>query len=61
MALKLFWGVKERKGSDPDGIGGRVLKPCAEQLADNFCFIFKLSLYIHKVPRLWKDYHRPSA
>ena len=25
------------------------------QLANIFCFIFQLSLQLHKVPRLWKD------
>ncbi|KAI5086940.1 gastrula zinc finger protein XlCGF28.1-like, partial [Silurus meridionalis] len=28
---------------------------CAEQLADIFCFIFKMSLSLHKVPCLWKE------
>ena len=37
---QLFRGVKERKSPGPDGIGGRVLKNCADQLADIFTFIF---------------------
>lgn len=52
---KLFRGVKERKSPGPDGIGGRVLKNCADQLADIFTFIFSISLQLHKVPSLWKD------
>lgn len=52
---KLFRGVKERKSPGPDGIGGRVLRNCAEQLADIFSFIFSWSLQVHRVPRLWKD------
>lgn len=54
---RLFRGVKERKSPDPgpDGIGGRVLRNCAEQLADIFSFIFSWSLKLHRVPRLWKD------
>lgn len=55
MVLKLFRGVRERKSPGPDGIWGRILKNCAEQLADIFCFIFKMSLNLHKVPRLWKE------
>ncbi len=53
---KLFRGVKERKSPGPDGIGGRVLKNCADQLADIFTFIFSMSLQLHKVPSLWKDF-----
>lgn len=33
--------------------GGCILKNCASQLADSF--IFKLSVYHHRVPGLWKD------
>lgn len=44
QVLKLFRGVRERKSPGPDGIGGRILKNCADQLADIFSFIFKLSL-----------------
>ncbi|XDV19566.1 hypothetical protein PO909_025015 [Leuciscus waleckii] len=55
IVLKLFRGVKERKSPGPDGIGGRVLKNCAVQLADIFCFIFQLSLQLYKVPCIWKD------
>ncbi|KAK0153225.1 Multidrug resistance-associated protein 1 [Merluccius polli] len=40
--LTLFRGTKERKSPGPDGIGGHILKNCAEQLADIFCFIFKI-------------------
>ena len=53
--LTLFRGLKERKSPGPDGIGGHILKNCAEQLADIFCFIFKMSLHLHTVPNLWKD------
>ena len=38
--LTLFRGTKERKSPGPDGIGGRILKNCVEQLADIFIFIF---------------------
>lgn len=52
--LKLFWAVKERKSPGPDGIGGHILISCAKRLADIFCFIFKLSLQLHRVPCVWK-------
>ncbi|MED6243598.1 hypothetical protein ATANTOWER_023241 [Ataeniobius toweri] len=53
--LKLFWGVKEKKGSGSDCIGGVIFKSCAFQLADMFCFIFQMSLKLQKVPSLWTD------
>ena len=52
---RVFHRVKERKSLGPDGTGGRVLRNCAEQLADIFSFIFSWSLRAHIVPRLWKD------
>ena len=52
---RVFQRVKERKSPGPDGIGGRVLRNCAEQLAGIFSFIFSWSLQTHSVPRLWKD------
>lgn len=55
MVLKLFRGVRERTSPGPDGIGGRIIKNCAVQLADIFCFIFNKSLCLHKVPRIWKE------
>ena len=45
----------ERNSPSPDGIGGQTLKNCGEQLADIFCFIFMLSLQLHKAPCLSKD------
>ena len=52
---RVFRGVKERKRPGPAGIGGWVLRNCAEQLADILSFIFSWSLQVHRVPRLWKD------
>ncbi|KAA8585524.1 hypothetical protein FQN60_004218 [Etheostoma spectabile] len=44
---ELFRGVKERTSPGPDGIGGWVLRNCAVQLADIFCFISQMSLQLH--------------
>ena len=45
-----------KPGPGPDGIGGQLLKNWAVQLANIFCFIFQLSLQLHKVPCHWKDF-----
>lgn len=55
MVLKLFRGIRERTSPGLDGIGGHILKNCAVQLADIFCFIFRNSLCLYKVPHLWKE------
>ncbi len=55
MVLKLFMGIKETKSPGPGGVGCRVLKRCAVQLSDIFCFIFIRSLQLCKVPVLWKS------
>lgn len=50
MVQKLFQRVKVRKSSGPDGIGGRLFKNCAEQLADKFYYIFNWSPQLHRAP-----------
>ena len=52
---RLFQSTKAKKSPGPDGISGRLLKHCSEQLTDIFTFIFSLSRQLHIVPRLWKD------
>jgi len=42
--------VNTRKAAGPDGISGRVLKTCADQLAPVFNTIFNLSLAESVVP-----------
>lgn len=46
--------VNARKAAGPDGIPGRVLKACAEQLAEVFTDIFNLSLAQTTVPTIFK-------
>ncbi|KAK1784262.1 hypothetical protein P4O66_003716 [Electrophorus voltai] len=47
---KVFKRVNTRKAMGPDGICGRVLKACADQLAPVFTDIFNLSLTLGIVP-----------
>src|SRR4029434_8635044 len=42
--------VNPRKSSGPDGVPGRVLRGCADQLAEVFTSIFNLSLHLSEVP-----------
>jgi len=46
--------VNTRKAAGPDGISGRGLKTCANQLAPVFTTIFKLSLAASVVPACFK-------
>ncbi|XP_073780295.1 uncharacterized protein [Danio rerio] len=46
--------INGRKAAGPDGIPGRVLKVCAEQLAGVFTDIFNLSLNLAAVPTCFK-------
>ncbi|XP_076849645.1 uncharacterized protein LOC143497901 [Brachyhypopomus gauderio] len=46
--------VNSRKAAGPDGIPGRVLKSCADQLAPVFITIINLSLTHSIVPRCFK-------
>jgi len=46
--------VNTRKAAGPDGISGRVLKTCANQLAPVFTSIFNLSLAESVVPACFK-------
>jgi len=50
--------VNPRKSPGPDGIPGRVLRGCADQLAEVFNSIFSLSLYQSAVPT---DHHCPDT
>uniref|UniRef100_A0A8C1PS38 Reverse transcriptase domain-containing protein n=1 Tax=Cyprinus carpio TaxID=7962 RepID=A0A8C1PS38_CYPCA len=50
----LSW-INARKAAGPDGIPGRVLRACAEQLAGVFTDIFNLSLTQATVPTCFKS------
>ncbi|KAK3525781.1 hypothetical protein QTP70_007543 [Hemibagrus guttatus] len=51
---KTLYRVNPRKAAGPDNIPGRVLRECAEQLADVFTDIFKISLSSAVVPTCLK-------
>ncbi len=54
--------VKVRKAAGPDGITGRVLRSCADQLAGLFTSIFNESLATSVVPTSFKKIcHHPCA
>ncbi|KAK3530809.1 hypothetical protein QTP70_002839 [Hemibagrus guttatus] len=50
-----FRRVNTRKAAGPDGITGRVLKACANQLAPVFTEIFNLSLEQSMIPTCFKQ------
>ncbi|KAK1786195.1 hypothetical protein P4O66_017906, partial [Electrophorus voltai] len=51
---RVFKRMNTRKAMGPDGICGRVLKACADQLAPVFTDIFNLSLTLDIVPSSFK-------
>ncbi|KAK1784814.1 hypothetical protein P4O66_003478 [Electrophorus voltai] len=51
---RVFKRVNTRKAMGPDGICGRVLKACADQLAPVFTDIFNLSLTLSIIPSSFK-------
>ncbi|KAI3372128.1 hypothetical protein L3Q82_006984 [Scortum barcoo] len=50
-----FKQINSRKAPGPDGIPGRALKVCADQLADVFADIFNMSLLQSVVPTCFKE------
>ncbi|KAK1804805.1 hypothetical protein P4O66_003647 [Electrophorus voltai] len=55
-------GVNPQKAAGPDNIPGRVLRECADQLADVLTDIFNISLSCTVVPTCFKTTnHRPCA
>ena len=59
--------LKVNKAPGPDGIMPRVLKVCADQLSGVLHYLFTLSLFVSKIPAIWKTYcivpvpKKPSA
>ncbi len=53
--INVFKKSKVGKSSGPDKIGGCLLKTCADQLGTVFYNIFQKSLYLQKIPKLWKE------
>ena len=51
----LFHRLNPRKAKGPDGLSGKVLKVCADQLATPFGHLFQQSLDEQMVPSCWKS------
>lgn len=54
---KVLRNVNPRRATGPDGIPGRVLRDCADQLTEVFCNIFNLSLSTCTVPNCLISMH----
>ncbi|KAK3509541.1 hypothetical protein QTP70_001400 [Hemibagrus guttatus] len=52
---RAFSRVNTRKAAGPDGISGRVLRACADQLTPVFTEIFNLSLIQSVIPTCFKE------
>ena len=52
--LKLLSNLKIHKATGPDGIPGRLLKLCANELASPFTLLFQVSLDTGTIPQDWK-------
>ena len=55
--LKLLQNINPNKATGPDGIPGRVLKECAQELAPVLTHLFQASLHQGKIPHEWKQAH----
>ena len=52
---KTFKQVNIHKAAGPDGLSGRVLRACADQLAGVFTDIFNVSLIVSVIPTCFKQ------
>ena len=52
--LKLLLNIKENKATGPDGIPGKILKTCANELADVYRLLFQASLDQGVIPDDWR-------
>ena len=46
--------INSNKACGPDRLSGKLLKCCSDQLAENFTYIFNLSITSMVIPKLWK-------
>ena len=56
-----FKQVNIHKAAGPDGLPGRVLRACADQLAGVFTDIFNMSLIESNTNMFQADHHSPCA
>ena len=54
MVRNTFNNINIRKSCGPDGIQGKILKSCSDQLAPVFCKLYQKSLDTTTIPKLWK-------
>jgi hypothetical protein len=54
IVTDIFKRLNVNKAPGPDGICGRTLRLCAEQLGGVFHHLFQLSLESGRIPQLWK-------
>ena len=52
--VRCFSRINPNNSTGPDGLQGRVLKVCANQLGHIFTWFFQLLLNTHSTPRSWK-------
>ena len=51
---RIFKSVDANKSQGPDGISGKIIKTCCNELSFIFTYIFNMSLKLHTIPRIWK-------
>jgi len=52
--IKLLKDLNPHKASGPDGVSARILKECANEVADGLVFLFNASLKQGKIPDDWR-------
>jgi hypothetical protein len=58
---KTFKQVNIHKAAGPNGLAGRVLRACVDQLASVFTDIFNRSLTVCNTNMFQADHHNPCA
>ena len=51
---RVMESIKTNKSMGPDGLSGKLLKSCSQQLSHVFCKLFQRSLDTSQVPNIWK-------
>ena len=51
---KVFSSIKEGKSAGPDGVHGKLIKRCSEQLAGIFTTIYQMLINLKMFPTSWK-------
>ena len=51
---KVFSSIKEGKSAGPDGVHGKMIKRCSEQLSGIFTTIYQMLINLKMFPTSWK-------